>query len=154
MKEHPEWFRRRPDGTIQYAENPPKKYQDIYPIDFESEDWRALWDELKSVMEFWIDKGVRIFRVDNPHTKAFPFWEWVINELKQSYPDLIFLSEAFTRPKVMYQLAKSGFTQSYTYFTWRNTKQELTEYFTDVTQVRRARVFPSEPVAEYSGHSG
>ena len=132
VKEHPEWFRWRPDGSVQYAENPPKKYQDIYPFNFEAADWRALWRELKDVMEFWIGQGVRIFRVDNPHTKAFPFWEWAIGELKQSHPDVIFLAEAFTRPKVMHRLAKLGFTQSYTYFAWRNTRQELTEYFTEL----------------------
>jgi starch synthase (maltosyl-transferring) len=134
VREHPEWFRIRPDGTIQYAENPPKKYQDIYPLNFESPDWRNLWQELKSFFDFWIEQGVRIYRVDNPHTKAFPFWEWCIGELKREHPDLIFLSEAFTRPKVMYRLAKLGFTQSYTYFTWRTTKWELTEYMTELTR--------------------
>lgn len=134
VREHPEWFRKRPDGTIQYAENPPKKYQDIFPINFETEAWQELWEELKSIVLFWIDKGVRIFRVDNPHTKAFPFWEWMIGEVKKEYPEVIFLSEAFTRPKVMYRLAKIGFTQSYTYFTWRNTKQEFIEYLTELTQ--------------------
>lgn len=133
VKEHPEWFRQRPDGTIQYAENPPKKYQDIYPFDFENENWRELWDELKSVLLFWAEQGVRIFRVDNPHTKPFSFWQWVIAEVKQVYPDAIFLSEAFTRPKVLYRLAKIGFTQSYNYFPWRNTKWELTEYLTELT---------------------
>ncbi len=141
VKQHPEWFRRRPDGTIQYAENPPKKYQDIYPLEFETEDWRALWDELTSVVRFWIDKGVRIFRVDNPHTKAFPFWERLITEVKRDHPEAIFLSEAFTRPKVMYRLAKLGFTQSYTYFTWRNTKQELTEYLTELTSSEAREFF-------------
>jgi starch synthase (maltosyl-transferring) len=134
VREHPEWFRARPDGTIQYAENPPKKYQDIYPFDFESENWTELWNELKSVFEFWVGHGVKIFRVDNPHTKAFAFWEWCIADLKAKHPELIFLSEAFTRPRVMHRLAKLGFTQSYTYFTWRNTKSELVEYFTEVTQ--------------------
>jgi starch synthase (maltosyl-transferring) len=134
VKEHPEWFRKRPDGSIQYAENPPKKYQDIYPINFESEDWKALWEELKSIVEFWLEKGVRIFRVDNPHTKAFAFWEWMLNDLRKKYPDSIFLSEAFTRPKVMYKLAKIGFNQSYTYFTWRNSKQEFTDYITELTK--------------------
>jgi starch synthase (maltosyl-transferring) len=134
VEEHPEWFRKRPDGTVQYAENPPKKYQDIYPFNFESEEWQALWRELASVFTFWIEQGVRIFRVDNPHTKPFPFWEWAIGEIKRAHPEVIFLSEAFTRPKVMHRLAKIGFTQSYTYFTWRNTKQELTEYFTELTQ--------------------
>jgi starch synthase (maltosyl-transferring) len=134
VSEHPEWFRKRPDGSIQYAENPPKKYQDIYPFDFETSDWRAMWAELKSVFEFWIEQGVRIFRVDNPHTKAFAFWHWVIGEIVSKHPDVIFLSEAFTRPRVMHRLAKLGFTQSYTYFTWRNTKQEIIEYLTELTQ--------------------
>lgn len=149
-KEHSEWFRHRPDGTIQYAENPPKKYQDIYPLDFHTEDWRGLWQELKSVVVFWIDQGIRIFRVDNPHTKPFAFWEWLIGEIKADYPDVIFLSEAFTRPKVMYRLAKLGFTQSYTYFAWRNTKWELTQYFTELTQSRvreyfRPNLWPNTP---------
>ncbi len=132
--EHPEWFRTRPDGTIQYAENPPKKYQDIYPLHFESRQWRELWLEMKSILDFWIGHGVRIFRVDNPHTKPFAFWEWVIAEVKREHPDVIFLAEAFTRPKVMHRLAKLGFTQSYTYFAWRNTPAELKEYFTELTQ--------------------
>jgi len=132
--EHPEWFRKRPDGTIQYAENPPKKYQDIYPLNFETAESLALWEELKSVLQFWIAQGVRIFRVDNPHTKAFPFWQWVIEEIKSQYPDVIFLAEAFTRPHVMYWLAKLGFSQSYTYFAWRNSKPELTAYFTELTR--------------------
>jgi starch synthase (maltosyl-transferring) len=131
--EHPEWFRMRPDGTIQYAENPPKKYQDIYPFDFETAAWRALWDELLSVVRFWAEQGIRIFRVDNPHTKPFDFWEWLITDVKRDYPDAIFLAEAFTRPKVMYRLAKLGFTQSYNYFPWRNTKAELTDYLTELT---------------------
>lgn len=134
VKEHPEWFRRRPDGTVQYAENPPKKYQDIYPFEFENENWRELWEELKSVFLYWAGQGVTIFRVDNPHTKPFAFWEWVITEVKAQHPEAIFLAEAFTRPIVMYRLAKAGFTQSYTYFTWRNTKRELTEYFTELSQ--------------------
>jgi starch synthase (maltosyl-transferring) len=150
VKEHPEWFRKRPDGTIQYAENPPKKYQDIYPFDFESEDWRALWEELKSVFDHWIGFGVKIFRVDNPHTKPFPFWEWAITEIKKEHPDVLFLSEAFTRPKIMYRLAKLGFTQSYNYFPWRNLRWELVEYFTEVTQtpVReffRPNLWPNTP---------
>jgi starch synthase (maltosyl-transferring) len=132
VKLHPQWFRQRPDGTIQYAENPPKKYQDIYPFDFETDDWQALWRELAGVIEFWIGNGVQIFRVDNPHTKAFPFWEWAINVIKARHPEVLFLSEAFTRPKVMHRLAKVGFSQSYTYFAWRNTKHELTEYFTEL----------------------
>jgi starch synthase (maltosyl-transferring) len=150
VAEHPDWFRKRPDGSIQYAENPPKKYQDIYPLDFESEDWQGLWSELKSVILFWCERGVRIFRVDNPHTKAFPFWEWVIREVKKDYPDALFLAEAFTRNKVMYRLAKLGFSQSYTYFTWRNTKSELTQYFTELTRtdVRdffRPNLWPATP---------
>jgi starch synthase (maltosyl-transferring) len=134
VREHPEWFRHRPDGTIQYAENPPKKYQDIYPFDFECEEWEALWRELKSIFEFWIEQGISVFRVDNPHTKPFRFWEWCLTELKAAHPQLIFLSEAFTRPKVMFYLAKLGFTQSYNYFPWRNTKPELTEYLTHLTR--------------------
>ncbi len=134
VTEHPEWFTIRPDGSIQYAENPPKKYQDIYPLNFESSDWRGLWDELYSVFEFWIHRGVRVFRVDNPHTKALPFWEWCLNILRGNYPDVIFLAEAFTRPRVMYGLAKRGFTQSYTYFTWRNSKVELQEYLEELTK--------------------
>ncbi|MHB1511965.1 MAG: alpha-1,4-glucan--maltose-1-phosphate maltosyltransferase [Acidiferrobacter sp.] len=150
VTEHPEWFRHRPDGTIQYAENPPKKYQDIYPLDFETDDWRALWQELKSVVTFWIGEGIRIFRVDNPHTKAFLFWEWLIREVRSAYPEVLFLAEAFTRPKVMHGLAKLGFTHSYTYFTWRNTKRELTEYFTELTQgpgreYFRPHVWPNTP---------
>jgi starch synthase (maltosyl-transferring) len=134
VKEHPDWFRRRPDGTVQYAENPPKKYQDIYPLDFETESWRQLWLELKGVTDFWLGQGVRIFRVDNPHTKPFAMWEWLIGEVKRTHPETIFLAEAFTRPRIMHRLAKLGFTQSYTYFTWRNTKQELTEYLTELSQ--------------------
>lgn len=134
VTEHPEWFSMRPDGSIQYAENPPKKYQDIYPLNFESPDWRGLWEELYSVFEFWVHRGVRVFRVDNPHTKALPFWEWCLNTLRASHPDIIFLSEAFTRPRVMYGLAKRGFTQSYTYFTWRNSKSELQSYLEELTR--------------------
>ncbi len=150
VREHPEWFRRRPDGSVQYAENPPKKYQDIYPFDFESARWRELWLALAQVFEFWIEQGVRIFRVDNPHTKAFAFWEWVIDRLQAQHADLIFLSEAFTRPKVMHRLAKLGFTQSYTYFAWRNTKRELTEYFTELAHgperdYFRPNVWPNTP---------
>jgi starch synthase (maltosyl-transferring) len=150
VREHPEWFRKRPDGSIQYAENPPKKYQDIYPLDFECEEWKALWLELKSVFAFWADQGVRIFRVDNPHTKPFRFWEWCIRELKSDQPELVFLAEAFTRPKVMFYLAKLGFTQSYNYFPWRNTKYELVEYLTELTQgeVReffQANLWPNTP---------
>jgi starch synthase (maltosyl-transferring) len=134
VREHESWFRKRPDGTIQYAENPPKKYQDIYPFDFESEDWKGMWEELKSVFLYWVDQGVTIFRVDNPHTKAFPFWEWVITEIKHDHPEVLFLAEAFTRPKIMYRLAKLGFSQSYTYFPWRNAKEEITAYLTELTQ--------------------
>ena len=131
---HPTWFRQRPDGTVQYAENPPKKYQDIYPFDFESEDWRGLWTYLEGVFRHWIEQGIHIFRVDNPHTKAFPFWEWLIARIKADHPDVLFLAEAFTRPRVMYRLAKVGFSQSYTYFTWRTKKVELTEYFTELSR--------------------
>ena len=150
VREHPEWFRWRPDGTVQYAENPPKKYQDIYPFEFDSENFRELWAELKSVFEFWISHGVKIFRVDNPHTKPFAFWEWAITELKDKNPELVFLSEAFTRPRIMHRLAKLGFTQSYTYFTWRNTKQELVEYFTELSshpsrEYFRPNVWPNTP---------
>jgi starch synthase (maltosyl-transferring) len=134
VDEHPEWFLRRPDGSIQYAENPPKKYQDIYPLNFESGDWRGLWEALRDVFTYWIRHDVRIFRVDNPHTKALPFWEWCIAEIHKKDPDVIFLAEAFTRPHVMYSLAKSGFSQSYTYFTWRNTKDELQQYFEEITK--------------------
>ncbi len=134
VTEHPDWFSIRPDGSIQFAENPPKKYQDIYPLNFESPDWRGLWNELYSVFEFWIHRGVRVFRVDNPHTKALPFWEWCLNTLQEHYPDTIFLAEAFTRPHVMYALAKRGFTQSYTYFTWRNSKVELQSYMEELTR--------------------
>ena len=141
VKEHPEWFRRRPDGSIQYAENPPKKYQDIYPIDFESDDWQNLWAALLDVVLYWVGQGVTIFRVDNPHTKAFPFWEWMIARVKAECPEAIFLAEAFTRPKVMYRLAKAGFTQSYTYFSWRNTKTELTKYFEELTQTQAIDFF-------------
>ena len=160
-REHPEWFRKRPDGSIQYAENPPKKYQDIYPLDFETDHWKELWDELKSIIVFWCEQGVRIFRVDNPHTKAFPFWEWVIAEVKKDYPEALFLAEAFTRPKVMYRLAKLGFSQSYTYFAWRNTKWELTQYFTELTQTEiadffRASLWPNTPdiLTEYLQFGG
>ncbi len=141
VRQHPEWFRKRSDGTVQYAENPPKKYEDIYPFDFETEDWHALWQELKSIVEYWIAQGVKIFRVDNPHTKAFAMWEWLIGEIKREHPEIIFLAEAFTRPKVMRRLAKLGFTQSYTYFSWRNTKQELTDYFTELARDESSEYF-------------
>lgn len=150
VKEHPEWFIWRPDGSVQYAENPPKKYEDILPLNFETEHWQELWNELKSIVMFWIDKGVRIFRVDNPHTKPFAFWEWLITGVKREYPDVIFLSEAFTRPKVMYRLAKLGFSQSYTYFAWRNTKWEIMQYInelagTDVREYFRPNFWPNTP---------
>jgi starch synthase (maltosyl-transferring) len=141
VREHPEWFRRRPDGTVQYAENPPKKYQDIYPLDFQTEHWPELWEELRSVVCFWVEQGVHIFRVDNPHTKPFAFWEWLIGEVKREYPDVLFLAEAFTRPKIMYRLAKLGFSQSYTYFTWRNAKWELRQYFTELTKTEVSEFF-------------
>ena len=140
-RNHPEWFKIRPDGSIQYAENPPKKYQDIYPINFETEAWPSLWEELKRIILLWGEWGVRIIRVDNPHTKAFGFWEWVIAETKQVYPDMLFLAEAFTRPKVMQQLAKGGYTQSYTYYSWRNSKAELTDYLTELTQSEMKHYF-------------
>jgi starch synthase (maltosyl-transferring) len=139
--EHPGWFHHRPDGTIKYAENPPKKYQDIYPINFDTEDREGLWLALKDVLEHWISHGVKIFRVDNPHTKSFPFWEWVIEEIHGKHPEVVFLAEAFTRPRVMEALAKLGFSQSYTYFTWRNTKAELVEYMTELTQTDVAEYF-------------
>lgn len=132
VTEHPEWFKQRPDGSIQYAENPPKKYQDIYPFNFETDNWKELWEELKSVFLFWMEQGITIFRIDNPHTKPIPFWYWVIAEVQKVNPDIIFLSEAFTRPKIMAALAKVGFTQSYTYFTWRVSKQELIEYVNEL----------------------
>jgi starch synthase (maltosyl-transferring) len=140
-REHPEWFRKRPDGTLKYAENPPKKYQDIYPFNFETEAWSDLWLEFRDIVLFWIEHGVRIFRVDNPHTKTFAFWQWMIADVQARDPGVIFLSEAFTRPKVMRRLAKLGFTQSYTYFTWRNTKAELEEYFTELTQTEMQEYF-------------
>ncbi len=134
VREHAAWFRWRPDGTVQYAENPPKKYQDIIPFDFESPEWRTMWSELTDVFRFWIERGITVFRVDNPHTKAFGFWEWAIGEIKRDYPEVIFLSEAFTRPKVMYRLAKLGFSQSYTYFSWRNTAAEMEQYLKELTR--------------------
>ncbi len=133
IREHPEWFRHRPDGSIRYAENPPKKYQDIVPLDFQCARWRSLWEALGGVVRFWVERGVRIFRVDNPHTKPFAFWEWLIGDIHRTHPGVIFLAEAFTRPKTMYRLAKLGFAQSYTYFTWRTGKQELADYIVEVT---------------------
>lgn len=141
VNEHSEWFIKRPDGSIQFAENPPKKYEDIVPFNFESDSWKSLWEELKSIIEYWVGQGINIFRIDNPHTKPFAFWEWLISEVKLKCPDVIFLSEAFTRPKVMYRLAKAGFTQSYTYFTWRNSKSEITEYLRDITRADIADFF-------------
>jgi starch synthase (maltosyl-transferring) len=140
VREHPEWFFHRPDGTIKYAENPPKKYQDIYPVNFLSEAAPALWEEMRRILEFWVGHGVSTFRVDNPHTKPVKFWEWLIRSVKDAHPEAVFLAEAFTRPKMMKVLAKSGFTQSYTYFTWRNSKQELADYLTEIT---------TPPVSEY-----
>jgi starch synthase (maltosyl-transferring) len=161
VHEHPEWFRHRPDGTIQYAENPPKKYEDIYPFDFETPAWRELWAELLRVIRFWVERGVTVFRVDNPHTKAFPFWQWVIGEVRSTRPDVIFLAEAFTRPKVMVRLAKLGFSQSYNYFPWRTTKGELEEYFTELTtppvaDLFRANLWPNTPdiLTEQLQHGG
>jgi starch synthase (maltosyl-transferring) len=161
VKEHKEWFLRRPDGSVQYAENPPKKYEDIYPFYFENERAPELCDELKRVVFYWIEQGIRIFRVDNPHTKPFEFWEWLIKAVRRKYPEVIFLSEAFTRPKVMHRLAKLGFTQSYTYFAWKNTKWELTQYFTELTQTParefvRSNVWPNTPdiLNEYLQYGG
>lgn len=150
VKDHPAWFGHRPDGSIRYAENPPKKYEDIYPFNFETEDWKRLWEELLHVFAHWIDLGVTIFRVDNPHTKPYPMWEWIIGEVKREHPEVLFLAEAFTRPRPMHRLAKLGFSQSYTYFAWRNTKEELTEYFTELSQDAardyfRPNVWPNTP---------
>jgi starch synthase (maltosyl-transferring) len=161
VRKHPEWFKIRPDGSVQFAENPPKKYQDLYPLNFESEGARALCEEAKCVALYWIREGIRIFRVDNPHTKPFAFWEWLIAEVRREHPDVIFLAEAFTRPKVMYRLAKAGFTQSYTYFAWRNTKWDLTEYFgelahTVVREFFRPNLWPNTPdiLTEYLQYGG
>jgi len=163
ISDHPEWFTVRPDGSIQFAENPPKKYEDIVPFNFETKEWEPLWEELKSVVLFWIEKGVRIFRVDNPHTKPFAFWQWLISEVKEEYPEVIFLSEAFTRPKVMNRLAKLGFTQSYTYFTWRNSKAEITRYMSELTtgelkEYFRPNFWPNTPdilpqILQFGGES-
>ena len=146
----PSWFRHRPDGSIQYAENPPKRYEDIYPLDFDTADREGLWAALLDVVSHWIDHGVRIFRVDNPHTKPFAFWEWLIAEVRREHPDVIFLAEAFTRPRVLEHLAKLGFSQSYTYFAWRNTPWELREYFTELTttgvaEYLRPNCWPNTP---------
>ncbi|RYH74135.1 alpha-1,4-glucan--maltose-1-phosphate maltosyltransferase [Flavobacteriaceae bacterium 144Ye] len=150
VKTHPKWFKWRPDGTVQYAENPPKKYQDILPIYWESEDYKNLWQECLDILSYWVDCGITVFRVDNPHTKPYYFWNWVIGEVKKKHPDVLFLAEAFTKPKVMQQLAKQGFTQSYTYFTWRNTKREIIEYMTELTQTEqreymRPNFWPNTP---------
>jgi starch synthase (maltosyl-transferring) len=161
VKDHREWFRERPDGTVQYAENPPKKYQDIYPFNFDTGRAQELWEELKSIVVYWIEQGIHVFRVDNPHTKPFAFWEWMIGEVKRDHPETIFLSEAFTRPKVMYQLAKLGFTQSYTYFAWKNTSWEVAEYFTEleeggILEYFRPNLWPNTPdiLNEYFQKSG
>jgi starch synthase (maltosyl-transferring) len=161
LREHPEWFRHRVDGSIQYAENPPKKYEDIVPFNFETELWHELWQELLDVLLFWIKQGITIFRVDNPHTKPFPFWQWLIAEVKREHPEIIFLAEAFTRPKITYRLAKLGFSQSYTYFTWRNTKRELETYFTELTHTEirdyfRPNLWTNTPdiLAEYLQFGG
>jgi len=148
VTEHPQWFARRPDGSVQYAENPPKKYEDIYPLDFATAEWRDLWNELRDVVLFWVGQGVKVFRVDNPHTKPFELWRWLITNVQSRHPDTIFLSEAFSRPRVMHRLAKLGFSQSYTYFTWRTTKQELTDYFTELARQRdwfRPNLWPNTP---------
>jgi starch synthase (maltosyl-transferring) len=161
VRDHGKWFRHRPDGKVQYAENPPKKYEDIYPFDFESDDWRALWQELADVLLFWAAEGVRIFRVDNPHTKSLRFWGWAIGEVKRIHPDAIFLAEAFTRPKLMHYLAKLGFSQSYTYFAWRNSRSELMEYLTELAhgpgrEYLRPNLWPNTPdiLTEYLQHGG
>jgi starch synthase (maltosyl-transferring) len=150
VAEHPDWFYKRPDGTIKYAENPPKKYEDIYPLNFRCANWQQLWDEMTSIILFWAERGVRIIRVDNPHTKPVPFWEYLISRVRAQFPDQVFLSEAFTKPKMMKALAKAGFTQSYTYFTWRETKPEFEEYFTELTQTEmryyfRGNLWPNTP---------
>jgi starch synthase (maltosyl-transferring) len=159
VREHRTWFKGRPDGTIQYAENPPKKYQDVYPFDFESADWQALWAALRDVFVFWCERGIRVFRVDNPHTKPIPFWEWCLREVTAKYPDTMFLAEAFTRPKMMYALAKVGFSQSYTYFTWRTTKLELETWgkeLADHLDVLRPSLWPTTPdiFPEHLVHGG
>ncbi len=159
LRQHPEWFYRRPDGTLKYAENPPKKYQDIYNVNFDSEDWRALWQALLDVVLGWVERGITVFRVDNPHTKPTAFWEWLIREVRASYPEVIFLAEAFTRPAVMTTLAKLGFAQSYTYFTWKNSKAELGEYMEQLvawSQFYRPNAFANTPdiLHEYLQHGG
>jgi starch synthase (maltosyl-transferring) len=141
VREHPQWFTWRPDGTVQYAENPPKKYQDVLAMNFENDDWQNMWKELKSIVDYWIEQGVRVFRVDNPHTKSFRFWEWMIGEIKKKHPDIIFLAEAFTRYRLMDKLGKIGFTQSYTYFTWRNNREEFVQYLNELTRTERKEYF-------------
>jgi starch synthase (maltosyl-transferring) len=161
LSEHPEWFNRRPDGTLKYAENPPKRYQDIYNVNWDSEDWRGLWQALLEVVLFWVDHGVKVFRVDNPHTKPLPFWEWLIGEVRREHPDVVFLAEAFTRTAMMRTLAKLGFDQSYTYFTWKNSRWELTEYVTELAtsgmqEYYRPNFFANTPdiLNEYLVHGG
>ena len=159
LKKHPEWFNRRPDGTLKYAENPPKRYQDIYNVNFESEDWQGLWSALLDVVLFWVHRGITVFRVDNPHTKPVPFWEWLISEVRSKHPEVIFLAEAFTRPSMMTTLAKIGFAQSYTYFTWKNSKAELAEYMQQLIAWRefyRPNAFANTPdiLHEYLQHGG
>ena len=152
LKQHPQWFKRRPDGSMRYAENPPKKYEDIVNPDFACEDAGALWNALRDVILFWVDQGVKIFRVDNPHTKPFPFWEWLIREVQLRHPDVIFLAEAFTRPKLMKGLAKLGFTQSYTYFTWRTQRWELEQYLTELTGYPERDYLPAEFLRQHARH--
>jgi starch synthase (maltosyl-transferring) len=159
LREHPEWFNRRPDGTLKYAENPPKRYQDIYNVNFESEDWQGLWEALRDVVLFWVGRGITVFRVDNPHTKPVPFWDWLIREVRRDHPEVIFLAEAFTRPSMMTTLAKLGFAQSYTYFTWKNTKAELVEYMDQLVAWQafyRPNAFVNTPdiLHEYLQHGG
>jgi starch synthase (maltosyl-transferring) len=160
VREHPDWFAKRPDGSIQYAENPPKKYEDIFPLDFETDDWQGLWTALADVFRFWIERGVTVFRVDNPHTKAFPFWEWAIATLRCEHPEAVFLAESFTRPRVMERLAKIGFNQNYTYFAWRQSQAELREYFTDLATRTvdwfRPNAWPNTPdiLTEQLQHGG
>ena len=161
VHEHPKWFRKRADGSIRYAENPPKKYQDVYPFDFTCADHLALWEELKSIFEFWIERGIHVFRVDNPHTKPFAFWDWCLDALLKKHPQLVFLAEAFSRPKIMTSLAKLGFNNSYTYFTWRNTKSELQSYLEELTQTElveyfRPNLWPNTPdiLHDYLAHGG
>ena len=161
VKSHPEWFYHEPDGSIKFAENPPKKYEDIYPFDYYNENYKELWKEIENIILFWADKGVEIFRIDNPHTKPFPFWEWLIADVKEKRPELVFLAEAFTRPKMMHRLAKSGFDMSYTYFAWRSAKWEFEQYLKELTQSNakeymRGIFFPTTPdiVPKYLAYKG